>query len=234
MKTKTVPLIVMGLGRVGREVLRQLMTDGETIRRLGGVSYSIIAVADSRAVVASRDGLDEALLHQLLAHKGEGLSLMDFPGALPLDHLPQFFAPGILTADTSASAETAPYLRMALEKGAAVALANKLPLALPWQESSVFFSDPKVRYESTVGAGLPVIASLRDLLAGGDEITAIEGCMSGTLGYLCSQLEQGVEIQRGGHGRFQVRLHRARPAPGPGRAGCRPQGAHPFPHRRIQ
>ena len=64
MKTENVPLIVMGLGRVGREVLRQLMTDGETILRLGGVSYSIIAVADSRAVVASRDGLDEGLLHQ--------------------------------------------------------------------------------------------------------------------------------------------------------------------------
>ena len=233
MKTENVPLIVMGLGRVGREVLRQLMTDGETIRRLGGVSYSIIAVADSRAIVANRDGLDDALLHQLLAHKGEGLSLMDFPGALPLDHLPQFFARGTLTADTSAAAGTAPYLRAALEKGGAVALANKLPLALPWQDSSVFFQDPKVRYESTVGAGLPVIATLRDLLAGGDEITTIEGCMSGTLGYLCSQLEQGIKFSDAVMERIQVRLHRTRPAPGSGRAGCCPQGAHPFPHRRV-
>jgi homoserine dehydrogenase len=51
-----------------------------------------------------------------------------------------------------------------------------------------------VRYESTVGAGLPVIASLRDLMAGGDEVTAIEGCMSGTLGYISSQLEQGIKF----------------------------------------
>ena len=194
MKSENIPLIVLGLGRVGREVLRQLMTDGETIRRLGGVSFSIIAVTDSRAVVANRDGLDEALLHKLLAHKGENLSMQDFSGALPLDHLPQFFAPGILTADTSASVETAPYLRMAHEKGGGIALANKLPLALLWQESSILFHNPQVRYESTVGAGLPVIAGLRDLLAGGDEITAIEGCMSGTLGYLCSQLEQGMKF----------------------------------------
>ena len=194
MKTENVPLIVLGLGRVGREVLRQLMTDGETILRLGGVSYSIIAVADSRAVVAHRDGLDEGLLHQALSHKGANQSLQDFPGALPLDHLPQFFAPEILTADTSASAETAPFLRMALEKGGAIAMANKLPLALPLQDSAVFFHNPKVRNESTVGAGLPVIAAMRDLLAGGDEITVIEGCMSGTLGYLCSQLEQGIKF----------------------------------------
>ena len=194
MKTENVALIVMGLGRVGREVLRQLMAAGETIRRLGGATFSIIAVADSRALVGSRDGLDEGLLNKLLSHKESGLSLIDFPGSLPLASLPNFFEPGILAADTSASPETAPWLRMALEKGGAAALANKLPLALPWQEASIFFRDPKVRYEATVGAGLPVIAALRDLLAGGDEITAIEGCMSGTLGYLCSRLEQGVKF----------------------------------------
>jgi homoserine dehydrogenase len=191
MKTENIPLIVMGLGRVGREVIRQLMSCGETIRRLGGVSYSIIALSDSRAVVGSRDGLDENLLLKLLAHKESGLSLQDFPGTLPLASLSNFFDSGVLIADTSATAETTLYLRLALEIGSAVALANKLPLALSWQNSSAFFRNPKVRYESTVGAGLPVIAALRDLLVGGDEITAIEGCMSGTLGYLCSQLEQG-------------------------------------------
>ncbi len=191
MNTKTVPLIVMGLGRVGAEVVRQILACAESIRRFEGLSYAIIALADSRAVFGSQDGLDGADLSKLLAHKGSGFSLSDFPGSLPLSALPGFFASGVLVADTSASADTAPFLRLALEKGAAIALANKLPLALPWNESKGFFDNPKVRCESTVGAGLPVIAALRDLLAGGDEVTAIEGCMSGTLGYLCSQLEQG-------------------------------------------
>jgi homoserine dehydrogenase len=202
MKTENVPLIVMGLGHIGSEIIRQLMTDGETIHRLGGPSYSIIALADSRAVVGNRDGLDEGFLLKLLAHKESGLSLQDFPGALPLSALPDFFDPGVLLADTSASAITAPYLRKALEKGCAAALANKLPLALAWQESSVFFRKMKVRYESTVGAGLPVIAALNDLLASGDDVTAIEGCMSGTLGYICSQLEQGKKFSGAVFGAF--------------------------------
>lgn len=194
MKTENVPLIVMGLGRVGREVLRQLMECAETIRRLGRVSYTITALADSRAVFGSSGGLDEGLMLKLLAHKESGLSLQDFPGSLPLASLSNFYGRGVLVADTSASAETAPYLRLALEKGGAAALANKLPLALPWVDASAFFHTPRVRYESSVGAALPVIAALKGLLAGGDEITMIEGCMSGTLGYLCSQLEQRMNF----------------------------------------
>jgi homoserine dehydrogenase len=49
-----------------------------------------------------------------------------------------------------------------------------------------------LRYEVTVGAGLRVIAGLRYLLDTGDRVTAIEGCLSGTLGYLCAQLESTV------------------------------------------
>jgi homoserine dehydrogenase len=194
MKTENVPLIVMGLGRVGREVVRQILDCGETIRRLGHASFSILALADSGAVFGSRIGLGEKMLLKLLAHKEAGLPLKELTGSCPLASLSDFFHPGVLLADTSASIETAPFLRQVLEKDGAVALANKLPLALPWEGASSFFSSPRVRYESTVGAGLPVIAALRDLLAGGDEITAIEGCMSGTLGYLCSQLEQGTRF----------------------------------------
>ncbi len=203
-KNKNIPLIIMGLGHIGREVLRQLITDGEKIRRLAGVTYSVIAAADSRALVGNRDGMDQDLLINMLAHKEAGRPLQDFPGALPLDALPQFFAPGTLIADTSASAGTAPNLHLALEKGCALALANKLPLALPWQASSSLFGNPRLRYESTVGAGLPVIATLRDLLAAGDELTAIEGCMSGTLGYLTSQLEEGVKFSDALMGAFRL------------------------------
>jgi homoserine dehydrogenase len=191
MRNKNVSLIMIGFGRVGREVVRQLLKYRETISELNDVSFTIIALADSRAVVGSKDGLDDDALERALGYKEARLPLIEYPGSLPLASLPDFFNPDAVVADTSASAGTARFLDMALEKGGAVALANKIPLALPWKESKAFFRSPQVRYESTVGAGLPVIATLLDLLASGDEITAIEGCMSGTLGYLCSQLGQG-------------------------------------------
>jgi homoserine dehydrogenase len=81
---------------------------------------------------------------------------------------------------------------MALEVGCGIVLANKHPLSGPWTQAQYFLDHPHLRYEATVGAGLPIIASLRTLLDTGDQVTGIEGCMSGTLGYLCAQLERGM------------------------------------------
>jgi homoserine dehydrogenase len=72
-----------------------------------------------------------------------------------------------------------------------IVLANKIPLVGPWAETRALLEHPRLRYEVTVGAGLPVIATLRYLLDTGDRIRAIEGCFSGTLGYLCAELERG-------------------------------------------
>jgi homoserine dehydrogenase len=56
----------------------------------------------------------------------------------------------------------------------------------------MYYDHPLIRYEATVGAGLPLISTLRYLLDTGDEITSIEASVSGTLGFLCTALELGV------------------------------------------
>ena len=87
------------------------------------------------------------------------------------------------------NAETVPH---GLENGCSIVLANKKPVASQWEDVHWLFDHPNVRYEATVGAGLPVISTLRQLRETGDRITAIEGCMSGTLGFLCAEIERGV------------------------------------------
>jgi homoserine dehydrogenase len=114
------------------------------------------------------------------------------PGIRPLDDVGEVLQAGVILVDATASTRTAPTLRAALDAGCGVVLANKIPLAGPWADAQPFFGHPHVRYEVTVGAGLPVIATLNYLLDTGDRFTAIEGCLSGTLGYLCAELERGV------------------------------------------
>jgi homoserine dehydrogenase len=99
---------------------------------------------------------------------------------------------GAILADLTAAPDTGPTLHAALSAGCGVVLANKRPLGAPWSDAQSLFEHPRLRYEVTVGAGLPVIATLRYLLDTGDRVTGIEGCLSGTLGYLCAQLEQGA------------------------------------------
>jgi homoserine dehydrogenase len=73
-----------------------------------------------------------------------------------------------------------------------VVYANKNALSAPLAQAAGLYGKEQVAYEATVGAGLPVIQTLRALIATGDTVTRIEGVMSGTLGFLCSQLENGV------------------------------------------
>jgi homoserine dehydrogenase len=95
-------------------------------------------------------------------------------------------------ADVTAAKGTVSLLLSVLKAGGGVVTANKNPLIGAWDTVHPLFENPHFRYECTVGAGLPVISTLQTLLDTGDHAVRIEGCMSGTLGYLCAELERRV------------------------------------------
>jgi homoserine dehydrogenase len=187
----TVPIILLGLGQLGRALLRQILDTRDAPGRRGELHLRLVGVADSSAMLLDRTALPDALLEHALQVKAEGRSLSALPESRPLDELGDAMQPGTILADVTASPETAPTLRAALDEGCGVVSANKIPLVGPWAETKPLLESPRLRYEATVGAGLPVVATLRYLLDTGDRVTGIAGCFSGTLGYLCAQLERG-------------------------------------------
>ncbi|HEX9186204.1 MAG TPA: homoserine dehydrogenase, partial [Vicinamibacteria bacterium] len=92
--------------------------------------------------------------------------------------------------------ETGDLLLAALGHGFDLVLANKKPLAGPEAGyrrllEAASAAGRRVRYEATVGAGLPVIDTFRKLVESGDRVVRVEGCVSGTLGFVLSSLERG-------------------------------------------
>src|SRR5262249_33218247 len=90
-----------------------------------------------------------------------------------------------------------------LDRGAHVVLANKKPLAVPQRDYDALFEAARrrglsVRYEATVGAGLPVLDTLAKLREAGDQGLSGSGCLSGTTGYIVSEAECGVPFSRAG------------------------------------
>jgi homoserine dehydrogenase len=94
-----------------------------------------------------------------------------------------------VVADCSASDSSHVELLKALDQGFGIALANKKPLTQSSEVFKTIVANPKSRWEATVGAGLPVICTTKRLLEGGDVITAVQGQLSGTLGYILSRLD---------------------------------------------
>jgi homoserine dehydrogenase len=187
----TTPILVLGFGQVGRTLVQQILETREALARRKNLILNLTGVADSQALLHDPAGLTDQALARAIDAKAQGRSLASLSGHAPQDRMPDLLDAGIIVVDVTASDGTEVLLRHAAAQGGGVVLANKRPLAGPWSQARVLLAHPHLRYEATVGAGLPVIATLQGLLDAGDQVISIEGCMSGTLGYLCAELERG-------------------------------------------
>ena len=200
------PVILLGLGAVGRSLLRQIEEQRPLLEREYDLRIAWLALSDSSGAVAPPEsGFNGELLGEILQLKEDGGALASHsrgraytsPAALVEDA----GRPGAVVVDCTASDETLDALFLALERGYQVVLANKKPLTAAQEvydrlnrvggAASATRSLAALRYETTVGAGLPVIATLDRLVSSGDEIERIAGSFSGTLGFLMTGLEQG-------------------------------------------
>jgi homoserine dehydrogenase len=189
---RQIPIIFLGLGNVGGALLRQILDTRDVAALRAGLRLVPVGLADVSGLLLDTNGLPEETLRAALRTTADGGLLDGLPGTRPLGDVGAALQPGHILVDVTASPKTEPTLREALDVGCGVVLANKIPLAGPWAKAQSFFEQTCLRYEVTVGAGLPVVATLHYLLDTGDQFTAIEGCLSGTLGYLCAELERGV------------------------------------------
>jgi len=185
---ETNEIILFGPGLVGQALLNQIM---EMIQR-NHLPIKTVGIADSKALVFNPEGFSNQEINAIVDMKQNKQTLMLHPLATTLDKIREFLKPGQTLVDTTASESIHQLLLEGLAMGCKVVMANKRNLTQPWQTSQAFFNSPLTRYESTVCAGVPVMSSLARLNSTTDQIKTISGCLSGTLGYLCSQFDAGV------------------------------------------
>lgn len=169
-----------------------------------------MGVCDSKSLVAIPDVLtsefrDDFLL-QLCQIKSNGSSFLDLAdigecqvysgeeiGRKVIDVAAALRdSSGVALVDCSASSETIGLLSQVVNLDGCVVLANKKPLTSSQEYYDKLVSQPRrIRHESTVGAGLPVISTINRMLSSGDSIIRIIGSLSGTLGYVMSEVESG-------------------------------------------
>lgn len=215
-----IPVILFGVGGVGRALVRQIVEQRQFHATTYGLQLQVQAVCDSDGAVIETDGLTDAQLHELLLLKEKGGKFAHHPlGGPQGDPAAIVDIAGrtdSVVVDCTASAATVPALTMALERGYRIVLANKKPLTVEQEVYDRLASAGatgtvatarvrhlgRARWETTVGAGLPVIVTLNRLVASGDSIIRIAGTFSGTLGYVMTGLQAGrpfSEIVREAH-----------------------------------
>ena len=188
LSPQTLALAVIGPGKVGAALLDQLQAALPRLRSEANVDLRLRALATSRRMWLCDHG-DPADWR---------LRIEDEPQPADLDaittHLLDSHLPHAVVIDCSASDAVAAQYPAWLAAGIHVITPNKhagagpLPRYAAIREARAQ-SGARFRYEATVGAGLPVISTLRDLLDTGDELVAVDGILSGTLAWLFNKFD---------------------------------------------
>lgn len=194
-----VSLLVMGKGTVGRELLQQIESQHALLRRAHDIDVRLVGLADSRRLLFDSDGIDpSAWSDRLDALPSASEAGPDGPvSAEALEQLRRTSVP-ILVDVTAADGMEKLYLE-AFRRGIHVVAANKKPLTIPMAERDGLLQAARsafraYEYETTVGASLPVIDTLKNLVRTGDRVNLIEGSFSGTLGYLTNEMMSGKPL----------------------------------------
>ncbi|MDR7133537.1 aspartokinase/homoserine dehydrogenase 1 [Lysobacter niastensis] len=190
LSPQTLSIGVIGPGQVGRALLSQLASALPALRSRSGLDLRLRALANSRAMLLDERGLDPAdAASQLDGERAEPVDLDRFAHHVRGEHLPH-----ALIVDCSASAQVAAHYPRWLAAGIHVVTPNKHAGSGAWAHYAAIqdagrCGGGRFRYEATVGAGLPVMLTLRSLLDTGDELIGIDGMLSGTLAWLFNRYD---------------------------------------------
>lgn len=182
-KPKTVHLAMIGHGKVGSTLIEQVLQNSEVIRNRKKIDLKIVAVANSRKIAFNKSGFNDTWADDILVAEDESNmdSLIQFSQINQLENL-------IVVDNTASKDFVKNYTRLA-ENGFDLVSSNKIFNTLPISEYRDFRHvlnkrNKKYLYETNVGAGLPLIDTIKLLHLSGENITRIKGVFSGSLSYI--------------------------------------------------
>ena len=187
---KVLNLFICGVGTVGGKLIEQIRSQYETLMQRNGLKLNVVGIASSKAGVFDRDGIELENYRELLkAPEAQGKNLRD--EVLGMNIFNSVFV------DCTASKDIASLYQTFLEHNISVIAANKIAASSDYENYMKLKKTARnrgvwFRYETNVGAGLPIIGTINDLRNSGDKILKIEAVLSGTLNFIFNEIAADV------------------------------------------
>lgn len=189
-------IFLAGVGLVGSNLLDQICQQQEKLMRENSLKIRIVGITNSRHYIVSRSGIDLTTYKEQLA-------------ASTLVSTPERFRDEILSmnifnsvfVDCTASPAVASIYEDLLSHNVSVVAANKIAASSKYDHYLKLKNIARTRgvkflFETNVGAGLPIINTISDLINSGDRILKIEAVVSGTLNYIFNEMNETVPMSR--------------------------------------
>ncbi|MCJ7449466.1 MAG: bifunctional aspartate kinase/homoserine dehydrogenase I [Bacteroidales bacterium] len=189
---KEMYLFIAGTGLVGSSLLKQFQKQHEMLLREHSLKVNLMAVANSRKMLIDKKGIAIENYNEDLKNLGEKTDISLF-----IQQMIRMNLRNSVFIDCTADADVATKYREILSNYVSIVTANKIACSSEYsyyQQLKLIANQRGVRfmYETTVGAGLPIIKTINDLVVSGDKIYKIEAVLSGTLNFIFNELSPEV------------------------------------------
>ena len=188
-------LFICGIGTVGGSLIEQIRCQQQRLMQQRGLKLNVVGIMNGHHAIFSRRGIDLSTYREQ----------MEAGGPSSIQHLhDEVIGMNIFNSvfvDCTASTEIASLYQDFLEHNISVVAANKVATSGPFQvykelKETARRRGVKFLFETNVGAGLPVINTINDLISSGDKILKIEAVLSGTLNYIFNRLSADIPLSR--------------------------------------
>ena len=188
---KVLNLFICGVGTVGGKLIEQIKKQYEELKERNCLKLNVVGIASSRNAIFNRDGLDLENFHDELKRSEPSTPERLRDAVINTNIFNSVFV------DCTASKDIAMLYQSFLEHNISVVAANKIAASSDYDsylklKTTALARGVKFRFETNVGAGLPIIGTINDLRNSGDKILKIEAVLSGTLNFIFNEISADV------------------------------------------
>lgn len=188
---KVLNLFICGVGTVGGKLIEQIKKQYEEQKERNRLKLNVVGIASSRNAIFNRDGLDLENFHDELKRSEPSTPERLRDAVINMNIFNSVFV------DCTASKDIAMLYQSFLEHNISVVAANKIAASSDYDsylklKTTALARGVKFRFETNVGAGLPIIGTINDLRNSGDKILKIEAVLSGTLNFIFNEISADV------------------------------------------
>ena len=190
---KVLNLFICGIGTVGGNLIEQIRSQYDTLKETRQLKLNVVGIASSKKGIFTRDGIDLSTYREQLAQAEDSNIERLKEEVIGMNIFNSVFV------DCTASAEVAALYQDFLDHNISVVTANKIAASGPYDayaqlKKTALKKGIKFLFETNVGAGLPIIGTINDLLNSGDKILRIEAVLSGTLNFIFNTISSDVSF----------------------------------------
>lgn len=192
---KELNLFICGVGTVGGKLIEQIRSQRERLKETHRIKLNVVGIASSRKALFDRDGIDLANYREALDSQPDRKQGFLREGVVGMNIFNSVFV------DCTASREVAELYQTFIDHNISVVAANKIAASASYDtyrrlKDSALTRGVKFLFETNVGAGLPIIGTINDLLSSGDRILKIEAVLSGTLNFIFNALSESTPFSK--------------------------------------